>query len=168
MDIGTNREVPAGTPPWPDRFQVKAEVFYRDRRGKPATMHVIFFRSGMSAEEAAVLLEPLGFTPGMQAYRRLVSQAQDTFSQQQAQQLSAYLQQRPGTLVRISPAPLPSPDLVGASALPGLPSFRDGSAYRVYTEPGYNLDFKVESINLRTYIAMAHLLREMTDSWGEQ
>ena len=154
--------------PWPGRFHVKAEITYRDRRGKPACMHVVFFRPELSAEEAAVLLEPLGFKPGARGYMRLVSQVQDTFSEHQAQLLKAYLEKRRGTMVRITQADQPSPELVGASALPRLPSFRDGSSYRVHSEPGYNLDFKVESINLRTYIAMAHLVQEMTDNWSDE
>ncbi len=168
MDEPKAQENVTGDNLWPGRFHVKAEITYRDRRGKPASMHVIFYRPEISAEEAAVLLKPLGFKPGTRGYKRLVSQVQDTFSEQQAQQLQAYLEKRRGTKVRITPAVLPSPEQVGASALPGLPSFRDGSSYRVYTEPGYSLAFKVESINLRTYIAMAHLVQEMTDKWSDE
>lgn len=150
---------------WTGRYQVRAEVSYRDRKGRPGSMHIITFQPDMPVAEVSALLEPLGFTPESVAYKRLVSQARDTFSKEQAEELAVYLDGRRGTQARISPAPLPSPALIGASAIPSLPSFRDGVVYRLHLEPGYRLPFKVESINIKTYIAMAKLFQEMKEQF---
>ena len=50
---------------------------------------------------------------------------------------------------------------MGASAIPTLPSFRDGLVYRLFTERGYDLPFKVEAINIKTYLYMARLVNEL-------
>lgn len=151
--------------PWPGRFQVRAEVSYRDRRGKTASMHIITFQPEMLEEEIAALLAPLGYIPGVAGYNRIASQAKDTFSQEQVEQLLTYLETRRGTKARMQQAPLPTPTLIGASAIPALPSFRDGTVYCIYLEPGYKLPFKVESINVKTYISMARLFQEMKEQF---
>ncbi len=128
-------------------------------------MHVIAFQPDMPEAEVASLLEPLGFMPGSEGYKQLTSQARDTFSHDQAEELAAYLDGRRGTRARIAPAPLPSPGFIGASAIPSLPSFRDGVVYRLHLEPGYRLPFRVESVNIKTYIAMAKLFQEMKEQF---
>ncbi|HNR02579.1 MAG TPA: hypothetical protein PKK59_08595 [Anaerolineaceae bacterium] len=146
---------------WPERYSVRAEVRYQPRRGARAgVMQVIAFQPEMTDEEVSALLEPLGFTPASPGYRHLAGQARDTFSLPQAEALAAYLEKRPGTTACVLPAKLPLPVLIGASEIPSLPSFRDGSVYRLYTEKGYHLPFKVVTLNMKTYIALARLFSE--------
>jgi len=148
------------TTAWPERYNVRAEVTYRDRRGNHSRMQVIAFQRDMTREQADELLAALGFNPAMKGYHYLVSQAKDTFSLEEADALVNYLNSRKGTLARMQPARLPSENTMGASAIPTLPSFKDGAIYRYHTEPGYPLKFRVESINMRIYLYMARLARE--------
>jgi hypothetical protein len=157
IDLDTSREL------WPGRYTVKAEITYRDRKGKVSTMHVIHFQPEMDDEEVKALLVPLGYAPGAKEYRYLASQARDTFSQEQAEALVAYLNRRKGTTASMKPAQIPLPALMGASAVPLLPSFRDRSVYKLHLEAGYDLNFKVEAINIKTFISMAHLFREFRE-----
>jgi len=152
---------PEGREIWQGRFQVRAEIQYRDRRGKTSILQVIHFQPDMSEKEAETLLAPLGFTPDYEGFTLLVSQVRDTFSNEQAEKLAAYLNRRRGTRASIKPAYAPSPKLMGASAIRSLPSLRDRSVYKLYLEPGYDLDFRVEAVNLKVYINMAHLFSEL-------
>mgnify|MGYP001113244084 CR=1 FL=1 len=146
---------------WPGRYNVRAEVRYQPRRGARAgVMQVIAFQPEMSDAEVRDLLEPLGYTPDEPGYRHLAGQARDTFSHPQAEALVAYLSRRAGTSAGMLPANLPLPVLMGASEIPLLPSFRDGSVYRLYTERGYDLPFKAVTVNMKTFIALAHLYSE--------
>ncbi len=146
---------------WPERYNVRAEVRYQQRRAARAgVMQVIAFQPEMSAEEVHALLEPLGYTCDSPGYQHLAGQARDTFSLPQAEALAAYLSRRPGTTARVLPASLPLPVLLGASEVPSLPSFRDGIVYRLYTERGYDLPFKAVTLNMKTFIAMARLFSE--------
>jgi hypothetical protein len=146
---------------WPGRYNVKAQVNYRNRRGKLGVMQVITFQPEMPEDEYAVILEEAGIDPGTQAWTRFISQAKDTFSHEQAAALVAYLNTRQGTSAYLREAKFPAPDTIGASAIPTLPSFRDGQVYRLFTEHGYSLPFKVEAINMKTYLYMARLFDEM-------
>jgi hypothetical protein len=146
---------------WPERYTVRAEINYRDRRGKSATLQVTHFQPDMSEEESGKLLFQLGYTPGVEGYKNLLSQAKDTFSKKQAEALVNYLNKRKGTRAYLKPALKPFPAVIGASAIPSLPSFRDRSIYRLELEPGYDLDFKVDAINMKTYINLAHLFQEL-------
>lgn len=147
--------------PWPERFNVRAEVRYQQRRGaRTGVMQVIAFQPEMAEDEVRTLLEPLGYTPQSPGYRHLAGQARDTFSLPQAEALAAYLSMRAGTTPCILPASLPLPVLLGASEVPSLPSFRDGIIYRLYTERGYDLPFKAVTLNMKTFIAMARLFNE--------
>ena len=159
--IEENDNQPSQAGIWPGRYAVRAEVRYQPRRGARAgVMQVIIFQPEMSAEEVQALLEPLGYTPDSPGYRHLAGQARDTFSLPQAEALAAYLAKRPGTTPSMQPARLPLPVLIGASEIPALPSFRDGSVYRLYTERGYDLPFKAVTLNMKTYIALARLYSE--------
>ena len=148
---------------WPGRFIVRAEINYRDRRGRQSSMQVTTFQRELTREQVDALLLPLGFDPVMSGYHFLVSQARDTYSQEEAEALVAYLNTRKGTSAFMKTANLPTPNVMGASAIPSLPSFKDGAIYRYYTEPGYPLSFRVESINIKTYLYMARLFNEFHD-----
>lgn len=146
---------------WAGRFNVRAEISYRDRRGNSSIIQVIHFQPEMKEEETAELLKPLGFMPEDENYSHLVSQVKDTFSEGQALKLVEFLNKRRGTRAYAKPAKKPLPSLVGASSIPSMPSMRDRNVYKVYLEPGYDLDFKVESVNMKVYITLAHLYKEM-------
>ena len=96
----------------------------------------------MSDEESGTLLFQLRFTPEIEGYKNLVSQTRDTFSKKQAEALVIYLNKRKGTRAYLKPAEKPVPALMGASAIPSLPSFRDRSIYRLDLEPGYDFGFQ--------------------------
>jgi hypothetical protein len=149
---------------WPARYNVKAEISYHSRRGKSGVMQVITYQPEMSKEEYTAILAAVGVNPGSQAWTRFVSQAKDTFSYEQATALVAYLNSRQGTSAYLREAKYPTPAIMGASAIPTLPSFRDGQVYRLYTERGYSLPFKVEAINTKTYLYMARLFSEMKNT----
>jgi len=147
---------------WPRRFNVRAEVRYQPHRGARAgVMQVVAFQPEMQDEEVRALLIPLGYTSDTPGYRHLAAQARDTFSLPQAEALTAYLNRRPGTAAYLLPANLPLPVLIGASEVLSLPSFRDGSVYRLYTERGYDLPFKVVTLNMKTFIALSRLYNEL-------
>ncbi len=150
-------------PIWSGRYQVRAEITYRDRRGKPSTLQVIHFQPDMTEDEAVTLLDPLGITRETKDFHNIVSQARDTFSSDQAEALVVYLNKRKGTRAYVKPAYVPIPGLIGASAIPLLPSMRDRSVYKLYLEPGYDLDFRVEAVNIKVYINMAHFFREIKE-----
>lgn len=159
----SNTDRGAGRELWPGRYTVKAEITYRDRKGKVSSLHVIHFQPEMDDEEVKTLLEPFGYAPGVEEYRYLASQARDTFSLEQAEALVAYLTQRKSTTAYMKPAGIPLPSLMGASAVPLLPSFRDRNVYKLHLEPGYDLDFKVEAVNMKVFIGMAHLFYEFRE-----
>ncbi|NMD31213.1 MAG: hypothetical protein GYA80_05815 [Chloroflexi bacterium] len=154
---------PAGRRTWDGRFTVRAEISYRDRKGKPAIMQVITFQPFMAKTDAMRLLEPFGISNATEGWRYYLSQVRDTFSLEQAEPLVDYLNHRRRTKASLRLAFVPVANLMGASAIPSLPSFRDRSVYKLYLEPGYPLEFKVSAINLKTYIAMAHLFREFKE-----
>lgn len=147
---------------WPGRYSVRAVITYRGRHGKPGTLQVITYQPDMPEEEIFAALQSAGYNPGAENWLNLVSQAKDTFSLPQAESLVSFLNGRPGTTAILKPAGKPQPLLSGASMIPLLPSFRDGIVYRYYTERGYNLSFKVEAINIKTYLYMSRLFREIT------
>lgn len=121
---------------------------------------VIIYQPKMNDEECASILGEIGIFPGEKRWSRFVSQVHDTFSYEQTASLVDYLNSRQGTSAYQREAVLPKPEIVGASAIPTMPSFRDGLVYRFYTERGYALPFKVEAINLKTYLYMTHLFNE--------
>jgi len=139
---------------------VRAEIRYHSRRGKSGVMQVIIYQPRMPEEECAEILAAVGITPEVKGWPRFVSQTKDTYSRDQAEVLVAYLNSRQATSAHMREAGLPLPGIVGASAIPTLPSFRDGIVYRLYTEKGYNLAFDVEAINVKTYLYMTRLFNE--------
>ncbi len=153
--------LPEEVPTWTGRYSVRAVITYRGRRGKAGTMQVITYQPVMPDEEILDVLQSAGYNPGIDNWLNLVSQAKDTFTLSQAESLVAYLDSRPGTSAILKPAGSPQPLLSGASMIPLLPSFRDGIVYRYYTERGYSLPFKVEAINMKTYLYMSRLFREI-------
>jgi len=155
--ISSNQEAET----WPYRYSVRAVITYRSRRGKSGTLQVITYQPDMPDHEIQSILESAGYTPAEKNWLNLVSQAKDTFSLPQAESLVAYLNARSGTTAIMKPAVKPQPLISGASMIPLLPSFRDGIVYRYYTERGYPLPFKVEAINMKTYLYMSRLFREI-------
>lgn len=146
---------------WPGRFNVRAEIRYSSRRKVSGIMQVTVYQPDMPEEEFVAVLAEVGFTPEDNGWVSLVSQAKDTFSLEQSEALVIYLNSREGTTALWTSARLPTPGIIGASAIPALPSFRDGFVHRLYTERGYTLPFKVEAINTKTYIHMARLYNEL-------
>lgn len=162
-------DIPLGREPWLGRYTVRAEVNYRGRHGKAGTMQVITYQSAIPDDEVILILEPLGFNRKQEGWTHLVSQARDTFTKEQAEVLVNYLNSRQGTTAYMKLVYKPLPVLMGASAISSLPSFRDGIVYRLYTERGYNLPFKVEAVNMKTYLYMARLFTEFQgQEKGEQ
>jgi len=153
--------LPEEVPGWTGRYSVRAVIAYRGRHNKAGTMQVITYQPEMAQEEILDVLLSAGYKPGADNWLNLVSQAKDTFSPTQAEPLVAYLNSRHGTTAVLKPAGIPQPLMCGASMIPLLPSFKDGIVYRYYTERGYSLPFKVEAINLKTYLYMSRLFREI-------
>jgi predicted TIM-barrel fold metal-dependent hydrolase len=146
---------------WSGRYHVRAEIRYHSRRKGAGVMQVILYQPALTEEDCSAFLAEVGFTPEAAEWTSLVSQAKDTFSDAKSAALVRYLNAREGTTAQRSEARLPAPGVIGASAIPTLPSFRDGFVYRLYTERGYNLPFKAEAINVKTYLNMARLFNEM-------
>lgn len=145
---------------WPGRFNVRAEVRYRSRRKGSGVMQVILYQPALTEAECADILAEVGFSSEDEAWTSLVSQARDTFSSSESEALVNYLHYREGTTAKRYAAKLPTPGIIGASAIPALPSFRDGIVDRLHTERGYSLPFKVEAVNVKTYLHMARLYNE--------
>ena len=125
---------------WPGRYTVVAKVEEMPHRGnKYKDVWLMLFREEMSEEEVKALLEPLGVTPKVEMYQYLVSQAEETFTEQQADELIAYLETYNGTKATKKPAKKPENGYmgVGAIAVGGGQEF-----YMLSTEPHYNLSFK--------------------------
>lgn len=146
---------------WPGRFNVRAEIRYRSRRKGAGVMQVILYQPALKEDECAAILAVAGFTPEAAEWTSLVSQARDTFSDLESAALVDYLNSREGTTAHRSGARLPAPGVIGASAIPTLPSFRDGLVYRLHTERGFTLPFKAEAVNVKTYLHMARLFNEL-------
>jgi len=78
MNGQDNREL------WPDRYYVTAQnkwIVYEGKIYQKVDMKL--FQPNMPEEEAQALLEPLGFSPEMEDYPDIKSQAEETFSKQQ-------------------------------------------------------------------------------------
>jgi hypothetical protein len=145
---------------WPGRFNVRAEIRYRSRRKGAGVMQVILYQPALPEADCADILADAGFVSGNEAWSSLVSQAKDTFSFAESEALVNYLNTREGTSAHRYAAKLPTPGLIGASAIPTLPSFRDGIVDRLHTQRGYSLPFKVEAVNVKIYLHMTRLYNE--------
>ncbi len=128
---------------WPGRYYVKAAVDeWSHRGGIYEDVYLNLFQSQMPEEEAKALLEPLGFTSEMEDYLYIVSQAEQTFTEQQADELIAYLEAHKGTDAWKEPAEKPVENGIGFGAIPvGGPQ----DCYMLYKEDGYNLSFRAEA-----------------------
>jgi hypothetical protein len=126
---------------WPGRCRVFAKVdivFPGDSEDdiyKDTWMEL--FQPDIPEDELTALLEPLGFYPDMDGYDYIVSQAEDTFSEEQADELIAHLETHPGTKTWKRPAYKPENRYLGVS-------YRaDGHVcYDFSMEASYSLDFK--------------------------
>jgi hypothetical protein len=128
---------------WPGRYFVTAmvqEYMHRNYIFKDVEMTI--FQWDMPQEEAISLLEPLGFTPGSSGdwWQYAISQAEETFSEEQAKELIQFLEQYPGTQVDIKPATMPIEHGIGVGAI-SVGGFSD--FYLFFEEAGYSLGFKV-------------------------
>ncbi len=150
---------------WTGRFNVRARIAYHSRRGKSGVMQIITYQPAMTEEESRALLGEIGINPDATGWTLFVSQAKDTFSSEQADALVAYMNTREGTTAYREEALMPRHGQIGASAVPTLPSFRDGLVYRLFTERGYSLPFKVEAINIKTWLYMARLVNELKSTF---
>ncbi len=121
--------------------------------GKETSHHAGDYLSTVYGENRCdAFAEPFGISNATEGWRYYLSQVRDTFSLEQAEPLVDYFKPSQGDKSFLRPAFVPIANLMGASAIPSLPSFRDRSVYKLYLEPGYLLEFKVSAINLKTYI----------------
>ncbi len=140
---------------WPGRYLVKAKVKAWSHNGVIyRNVGLKLFRADMEEDEIRSLLEPLGFKPDKEdtEYLYLMSYAEDTFSEEQADKLIAYLEGHDGTQAWKEPAEKPEPNdpedednvirWAGISAI--VSGMRQGH-YPLYKEDSYNLDFKAEA-----------------------
>jgi lambda repressor-like predicted transcriptional regulator len=128
---------------WPGRYFVTAklkEYMHRNYIFKDVEMTI--FQWDMPEEEAISLLVPLDFTPGSSGdwWQYAISQAEETFSEEQAKELIPFLEQYPGTQVDIKPATMPIEHGIGVGAI-SVGGFSD--FYLFFEEAGYSLGFKV-------------------------
>jgi hypothetical protein len=128
---------------WPGRYFVTAKVKeYLHRNYIFRDVEMTIFQWDMPEEEAISLLVPLGFTPGSSGdwWQYVTSQAEETFSEEQAKELIPFLEQYPGTQVDIKPATKPIEHGIGVGAI-SVGGFSD--FYAFFEEPSYSLGFKV-------------------------
>lgn len=139
---------------WPGRYYVEATLGQLTHRGhiyKDVLLQL--FRSDMSKEEKMTLLEPLGFTQEVKADPYFTSQVEETFSEDQADQLINWLVKQDPDKVKAwkRPAEKPKEGYMGISAIP-MGGLED--AYILDEMDGYDLDFKAEAffnLNLAEY-----------------
>ena len=118
---------------WPGRYYVEAD--YPDG-------YMMLFQPEMTEEEARELLEPLGFTPDDEDYLRVKSQAQETFTEEQADKVIAFMESFKGTKAEKRPALKPTEAGLGVGA---LPVGGDDGFYTLDGADEYGLDIKVEA-----------------------
>ena len=123
---------------WPGRFTVHAIVNHFPFDGYIyENVKLGLFRTDMSDEEAMLLfLEDLCLDPDGPY---MLSNAFDTFTKQQAEELVKYLENYPETKAYMEPATIPSVRQCGVSALPY------GEHIDFRKAPDYNLDFTVSA-----------------------
>lgn len=104
---------------WPGRYYVDADIDKLMHRGHIYKDVLIqLFQTGISEEEIKALLEPLGFNPDMEDYDYVVSQAEETFTEEQADELIAYLEKEEGITARKTQAYKPADGFMGIGANP--------------------------------------------------
>ena len=118
---------------WPDRG-----LIWKDQR-------LDLFQE-LSEEECKALLEPLGFASDMDRgeYLNLVSQVKDTFTEEQADELIAYLEGHKSVGTKAWKAPAPKPE-IGFLGITALPIGGHDDIYRLCDEPNYDLSFKAQA-----------------------
>ena len=116
---------------WPGRYYVDAD--YPDGKMR-------LFQPEMEEEEVRELLEPLGFTPDNLNYLYIKSQAEETFTEEQADKVIAFMESFKDTKAEKRPALKPTEAGLGVGALPvgGGDGF-----YMLDKADEYDLDFKV-------------------------
>lgn len=130
---------------WPGRYYVEATLGQLTHRGhiyKDVLLQL--FRSDMSKEEKMTLLEPLGFTQEVKADPYFTSQVEETFSEDQADQLINWLVKLETDEVKAwkRPAEKPKEGYMGITAIP-MGGLQD--SYILDKIEGYDLDFKAEA-----------------------
>jgi len=129
----TNREDKQEVQPdelWPGRYMVRAD--YPD--GK-----MILFQNDMTVEQARELLEPLGFSPDDEKNPYIQSLAEETFTEEEADKLIAFMESFKDTKAEKVPALKPTEGGIGVGALPvgGWDGF-----YMLDRMDNYDLPFK--------------------------
>lgn len=116
---------------WPGRYMVSADY---------PEGYMILFQPEMTDEEARELLEPYGFTPESEEYLYIKSQAEETFTEEQADKLIAFMESFKDTKAEKKPAYEPREGYagVGSMAVGG-----DDGFYMLDKADEYGLDFKV-------------------------
>jgi hypothetical protein len=127
---------------WPGRYRAGAKVDNWKHRGHIYEDQIMtLFQVDMGDEEAKALLEPFGFTPEKDGedYPYLVSQVEETFTEDQADELIAYLETLEGTTAWKKPAYKPIKGHAGAGAM----AVGGNTDFYMFTEyDNYSLDFK--------------------------
>jgi hypothetical protein len=126
----------------PGRYRVGAKVDYWKHKGHIYEDQIMtLFQIEMDDDEAGTLLESLGFTPEKDGenYPYLVSQIEETFTEDQADQLIAFLEKNEGTTAWKKPAYKPIIGHAGAGSM----KVGGSSDFYMFTEfDNYSLDFK--------------------------
>ena len=115
---------------WPGRYYVDAD--YPDGKMR-------LFQPEMEEEEVRELLEPYGFTPDNLNYLYIKSQAEETFTEEEADKLIAFMESFKDTKAEKVPALKPTEGGIGVGALPvgGWDGF-----YMLDRMDNYDLPFK--------------------------
>jgi len=131
---------------WLGRFWVYAIVQRWSDRGYIWKDQRLDLFQYMSDEESGALLESLGFASDMDRgeYLYLVSQVLDTFTEEQADELIAYLENHrsAGTKAWKESATKPH---IGAIGITAVPIGGHDDIYTLCDEPNYDLRFKAEA-----------------------
>jgi len=128
---------------WPGRYWIKVTVKrWPHGGGIYREVDLLPFRPDVSEEEARTLLEPLGYKHDMEDrdYAYAISQAVETFTEEEADRLISWLVERIGVKAWKEPALKPREGFVGVGtiAVGGSDGF-----YMLDKIEGYDLPFRV-------------------------
>lgn len=127
---------------WVGRYRIGAKVDNWKHKGTIYEDQIMsLFQVDMDQEESKALLETFGFTPEKDGedYPYLVTQVEATFSEEQADELIAYLENLEGTTAWKKPAYKP----IKGHAGPGSMAVGGSCDFYMFSEDSnYSLDFK--------------------------
>jgi hypothetical protein len=152
---------------WPGRYYVSAEKKrWPHRGGVYRDVEILLFQPKMPVEELKALMESLGLSLELPGGSYIISQIEQTFTGQQADELIAYLEEHDGTKAWKEPAYKPIENGIGLGFYPvGGPT----DFYKLHMEEGYNLSFKAEAYYDVEYAEWAETNQEIQlDDMAEQ